>query len=272
MTLAEQRIDMQTRIAKQERTIGDRIAISVVEQARRKHLAHHRRAFEHRADRGRAIQVTAQIGCEVGAKSLHLGGVERGRRDRESVLASTNQVAGAGRRFEFRENFVAEIFPRDAVEVRIVISARARHIDPLERIDALRRDLRDRAAHPVGAYRQRCMKLVDARRVLAANSHHAAIFDQQIDEPEAFAKRDAVETARRVDHRGIHQHSPETQSAIVDAVAHESAAVIEAGTDRSHPLEADAARALEHRKHAHALEHFGAAAQHDVCREPIGWE
>ena len=164
---------------------------------------------------------------------MHLGRVERGRRDRESVFASTNQVGRAGCGLEFRDQLVAEIFPRDAFEVRVVVSARARNVDALERIDTLRRDLRDRAAHPVGANRQRRAKLVDARRILAANSHHGVIFDEQIGNSEAFAKRDAFETARRIDHRGIHQHASEAQSAIVGAVAHEFAAVVEVGTNRA---------------------------------------
>jgi len=212
----------------------------------------------------------AQIRREVGAKSLHLGRVERGRGDGESVLTSTNQVAGARHRLEFRHDFVAEILSRDAVEVGVVVCARTRHVDPFECVDMLRRDLRNRTAHPVGADSQRRVKFVDARRILAANSDYRAIFDQQIDEPEAIAKRHVFETARRVDHRGIHQHAPEAQSAIVGAVAHEAGAVIEVRADRSHPLEAHAARALEHFKDAHALEHFGSAAKHDVGREPVG--
>ena len=269
MPLAEQRIDVQARVAEQKRAVSNRIAISVVEQARRKNFAGHRRPFEHLADCERAIQIAAQIRREVGAKRLHLARVERGRRNRESVLASTNQVARAGRRLEFRDNFVAKLFPRDAFEVRVVVCARAWNIDALERVDSRRRDLRDRAAHPVGADRQRRVKLVDARRILAANSHYGAVFDQQIDQPEAIAKRDAVETPRRIDHRRIHQHAAETQSAIVGAVAHKLAAVVEVRTDCAHLREADAARALEHFDHAHSLEHFGAAAKHDMRREPV---
>src|ERR1700684_2651898 len=96
MTLAEERIDVETRIAEQQRAIGNRVAIGVVEQSERKNFAGSRRAFEHLADLIRSVQVAAQVGCEVGAKRLHLGRVERGRRDCQSVLASTDQVAGAG--------------------------------------------------------------------------------------------------------------------------------------------------------------------------------
>ena len=272
MALAEQRIDVQARIAEQQRAVGNRIAISVVEQAGRKNFAGNRRAFEHLADLERAIQVAAQIGCEVGAKSLHLGSVERGRRDCQSVLASTDQVAGAGCRFEFRDDFVAELFARNAFEVGVVIGARARHVDALECVDSLRRDLRDRTAHAVGADRQRRAKLVDPGSILAANSQHGAVFDDQIGKPQALAKRDALETAGRVDHRGIHQGAAEAQSAIVGAVAREFAAVVEVGTESAHPLEADAARALEHFEHAHSPEHLGAAAKHDMRRETVGRE
>ena len=209
---------------------------------------------------------------EVGAKSLHLGSVERGRRDRQSVLASTDQVAGAGCRLEFRDDFVAEAIARNAFEVGVVIGARTRHVDALERVDTLRRDLRDGTAHAVGAYRQRRAKLVYPGSILSANSQHGAVFDDQIGKPQALAKLDALETAGRVDHRGIHQGAAEAQSAIVGTVAREFAAVVEVGTKSAHPLEADAARALEHFEHAHSSEHLGAAAEHDMRRESVGRE
>src|SRR5208282_6540780 len=104
----------------------------------------------------------------------------------ESVFASANQVACAGCGLEFRDQFVAELFARNAFEVGVVISARAWNVDPLERADTLRRDPRDRAVHSVGADCQRRAKLVDARRILAANSNDGAILDAQIAHPEAI--------------------------------------------------------------------------------------
>jgi len=230
MPLSEQRIDVQTRIANQDRSIGDRIAIRIVEETRRKHFASDRRTFEYLPNRERSVEVAAQIRCEIGAEGLHLGGVECGCRNRESIFASTNQVARAGCGLEFRDQLIAEVFPRDTLEVRVIICASAWNVDALERVDTLRRDLRNRAAHSVGADCQRRAKLVDPRRILAANSHHRLIFDNQIGDSEAFAKRDSVETARCIDHRGVHHHAPETQSAIVRALARELSAVIEVGT------------------------------------------
>ena len=68
------------------------------------------------------------------------------------------------------------------------------------------------------------------------------------------------------------KRAAEAQSAVVGTVAREFAAVVEVGTKSAHPLEADAARALEHFEHAHSPEHFGAAAEHDMRREAVGRE
>src|SRR5208282_6235250 len=105
MTLAEKRIDVQARIAEQDRAAGDRIATGVIEQTGRKYPAHHRRTFEQLSNRERAVEVAAEIGSEAGAKGLHLGCVEGGGRDGESVFASANQVACAGCGLEFRDQF-----------------------------------------------------------------------------------------------------------------------------------------------------------------------
>src|SRR5260370_15785870 len=207
---------------------------------------------------------------------MHLGGVERGRRNRGSALASADKIARARPRFEFSYYFVAQPAPIDAVEVCVVIGASAWDVDPREVAGSLRRELRDRTAHPVGAYRQRRVKFMAAQRILAAcsrvlsaNPDNRAFVDQKIGEPEALAKIDALETSRRVDHRGVHQHASETESTSIGVGVHEFAAVVEVRTNRAHPRKAHAAEPLERFEYAHPAEDPGPAAEHDMRREPI---
>src|SRR5260370_33134114 len=202
--------------------------------------------------------------------------VERRRRNRGSVLVSANLVVWARPRFEFSYYFVVQPAPIDAVEVCVVIGASAWDVDPRECADALRRELRDNTAHPVGADRQRCVKLVRAQRtlaacsrVLSANPDNRAFVDQKISEPEALATIDGLKTSRRVDHRGVHQHAPKAESASVDVGVHEFAAVVEVRTNRAHPRKAHATQLLEGLEHAHSVEDPGPAAEHDMRREPI---
>src|ERR1700683_3844507 len=151
MSLAKQRIDVQAGVAEQERSIANRIAPGILQQAGGANLSHDARALENFADADRVADLTHEVGRKVAPEIAHLRTVECGRCNDEITVASAREVGVARTRFKFGDKLVAEFIPRHSFEVRIVVGASTFYVAPRERADFFRRDFRDAAAKSIGA-------------------------------------------------------------------------------------------------------------------------
>src|ERR1017187_4804176 len=101
MSLAEQWIDVQTRITQEDPAVANRISPGIQQQARGANLSPDARALEDFADADGIANLTHEVGREIASEIAHLHAIECGRCDHEIAIASAREVGVPGTRFEF---------------------------------------------------------------------------------------------------------------------------------------------------------------------------
>ena len=96
MSLAEQRIDMQSRIADQDCAVANRIAPGVEQEAGGTNFPHQTRIREEFAEGGGLAEVTEEIRRQIGPEVAHFARIEGNRRNDEIIVASAGEAGGSG--------------------------------------------------------------------------------------------------------------------------------------------------------------------------------